>query len=505
MNPFAWLHDDQLVEADGISFGPGFIWPAEPTGPSCGGFSSGFSSGFCQCNEFDSSFSSAFCGGSSIDEGGQSIGEGTVTGTLALELDGQPTGEATAEGTLSATQGISELDGQPAGEATVEGLLLLGSGGESLGEGTIVEASLGEIRELDGGVTGEGTVTGWMMEARVTSLFTEVLAPADEEVRSTASFVEVLAIEHEPMAGGTSGDAQAEADLESLDFHTIIWGDATATGELLKYIASAGRGTVVTATLDNGFSELDGEAFGDTEAVANLLAIPLGIPPYQPVNYPFTHGDANIVEISETNTEIEGVAEVEGTLDIPFDASSEGEGYIDVTGAIDNPTKFDGESMGDSEVVGEMFVSGTGGGEAELDGQSVGEAIVYAIGQITDTDGPPTTRAYYTYGNVITGFDPTDLAGGADGHVRDFNRYLSLYTNINVAFDYTDDASGNDGFVSQTYPDGDIIRDFARFKYQYLLVIPGIEPPDCRLTIGPAPRSPKDLAPTPRPPRREGR
>ena len=154
-----------------------------------------------------------------------------------------------------------------------------------------------------------------------------------------------------------------------------------------------------------------------------------------------------------------------------------------------------------STVIGELYVDGI----AELSATIFGDADAHTFigGALNGSFTPNQEWQYYIYGNVTVGFDPTDDPSGTDGNIIDFNRYLGLLTNINVAFDHTDDASGNPGFVSQTYPDGDIIRDFARYKYQYLLVIPGIVPPDCRLTIGPAPRSPNDLTPTPKPPRRQ--
>ena len=127
-----------------------------------------------------------------------------------------------------------------------------------------------------------------------------------------------------------------------------------------------------------------------------------------------------------------------------------------------------------------------------------------------DFDLDTFERAIYLYGNIVTGFDDTDEIPGetqtfTDGDIKDFARYLWQYVVVNVGFDDTDDASGNDGFISQTYPDGHIINDFARYLYQYVNVTTEVPPPDCRLTVGPAPRLPKDLTPTPRPPRRQNK
>lgn len=316
------------------------------------------------------------------------------------------------------------------------------------------------------------------------------------------SEVEVGATQLDGQSLGTSTVVGTLETIAELD--TSPTGDSIVEGTLFEpqLISSAGRSYIALAYLDNGFNELSGLIIGEGYIGQSILFQSHSVP-YKPIPYPLDYGDITVNELeaivygeATTHSNYDrGFAQIE----IPPETALSGDSTVEGTLSVDN--FLDGESFGDSVVQGELFV---GGLIVELDGQSIGSAEVVSLWDPTRTTGfnPNARWIYYDYGNIIAGFDPTDHVGGTDGDIKSLNKFLALYTNINVGFDYTDDASANVGFVSQTYPDGDIIRDFARHKYQYLLVIPGIEPPDCRLTVGPTPRGQKDLTPTPRPPRK---
>lgn len=306
------------------------------------------------------------------------------------------------------------------------------------------------------------------------------------------------------LALSISGDSSFSATLEassSGDLALSIQGDSSFVVSLFttRKIYAAGE-AVLSLTLDNGFSELASSIIGEATFTANsFTSIEV---PYQPVNYPLCYGKANIVELGM------GVEHAEGNTVFSLDEGMEMEVIIngDATmtlGPPDNVNKFETLMEGDATFLAELFVTGN----AELDMTVNGDAFFNVLASITDSvDLFDYPRSIYMYGNVITGFCPTDDLGYTqtctDGNIIDFSRYLYQYLVVNVGFDYTDDISGLDTFISQSYPDGDIIRDFARYLYQYVNVTTEVPQPDCRLTVGPAPRSPKDLTPIPRPPRK---
>lgn len=396
-------------------------------------------------------------------------------GNVAVTTEGVfPTSLSTACNDFSTAFGSGFCGGGPASSAD--------SDGESTGSSTVT-ASLQVLAPLDGESEGDTSISATL---------TQVLPDFESDVEGTST------VEADLTSLAPSGLMQAEST-----------GTSTVTGSIAPYVGAVGRTYVYLALLDNGFNELDAEVNGEGDASATLFQS-LDVP-YQPVNYPIGRGLATVDELL---ADIFGYSEIGGnatpgmaSLDVPEEAAPQGtstvEGQLDAFGILGETTTI----YGDAEAVGELFVDGTAELAADIRGDA--DAHVYQSGGGTGLDGTfPVNQAwhYYIYGNVNVGFNPTDDVNGSDGDiVRDFNRYLNQYVNVNVAFDYTDDASSNDGFVSQTYPDGDIIRDFARYKYQYLLVIKGQDDPDHRLTIGPAPRGHKDLTPTPRPPRKEGR
>jgi hypothetical protein len=191
---------------------------------------------------------------------------------------------------------------------------------------------------------------------------------------------------------------------------------------------------------------------------------------------------------------------VTGQLQVDLEVSVDGDADLEVQ--PDNPNKFDVEIYGDAELEAELFNDGI----IEMATDIEGEGFMFFVGPF-GSEAADFYEAYYQYIDVGVGFDATDVdptldsQSFDDGFVANFARYLYQYVDVGVGFDYTDDISFRAGFVSQSYPDGDIIRDWARALYQYLNVIAEADRPYCRLTIGPAPRGHKDLTPTPRPPR----
>ena len=106
--------------------------------------------------------------------------------------------------------------------------------------------------------------------------------------------------------------------------------------------------------------------------------------------------------------------------------------------------------------------------------------------------------------------------GPTSGKPRDYPRHLHQFTNIGVAFDYSDDVTTREStpiagslapnvtnVVSQNFPDGDIVRDWARHLYQYLQVIEE-EPIEGRLFIGPTSKRSTIYPPTKPPVSRVG-
>lgn len=342
--------------------------------------------------------------------------------------------------------------------------------------------------------------------ARVTRQRIQALVEKPTSARVTRQRLQILVSYLLELDGQSTGEAQVEGTLLSAVpgiMESFIFPESEVSGELtaVPRISAIGRGYVALANLDNGFNELTVEIAGEATVEGDFYQI-IEVP-YQPVNYPFARGVAGVLELSAT---IFGVGGVQGQADIPVVGGSSGTSTTTGSGSqIGNLGTA--TSTGEGYITAELFV---GGGLGELEAEIFGDAEAYVLGTVVGNDDEDffanPDSFYYIYGNVITGFNPTDDVDGSDGDiVRAFARNLHLYTNINVGFDYTDDVSDYVGFVSQSYPDGDIIRDFARSKYQYLLVIPEVTPPFHRLTIGPAPRSPEDLTPTERPPRKRNR
>ena len=382
----------------------------------------------------------------------------TVTGTLTQPHEAD--GNASAVSTATATpEQIHALTGETDAVSSATG---------------IVSAS-GFTNELVGSVQAVSRTTG-------------ELNPLKSDISVVSDIAAALKQIHN--LGGAASTVSV-ADGEKLNATLLV----SALGEAIIELAYLGTGT----------DELRGTPTGEAIVTGTLAS--LGVPPYLPVNYPLGLTDDNVVNLHADLREVLRTprAEVRGSLSVAFVASTTGD--VDTTGALVNPhIKWTGSSIGDAVVIGELFVTGI----AELAGTSTGDANVYKIGDLDfEFDDP---FVLYMYGNTTVGFDPSDTIGDADSQaftdgdiVRDFARHHYQYVNINVGFDYTDDVSGDPGFVSQSYPDGDIIRDFARNLYQYLNVIVPEAGPECRLTVGPAPRSPKDLAPVPRPPRQRNR
>ena len=313
-------------------------------------------------------------------------------------------------------------------------------------------------------------------------------------------------------AGTSAGVATVSGSLTVLGSNNCSGtaaGATTVSGALFEVplVSSVGRGFISFAYLDNGFAELaatiEGEGFNSAALVQTFVV------PYRPVNYPFNNNETDIENLFAALVAPDGAlssprATAYGKLDIEIAGSSTGDADADL-GDPDNPYEFETEVYGEGFVTAELFV---GGGIAELAAEIYGEGFVFAVGDLDFDFGNVVVEAYYQYGNIHVGFYPDDDVAGLDSNsfadgsiIEDFARYLYQYVDVGVGFDYTDDASGNPGFVSQSYPDGDIIRDWGRFLHEYVNIIEGIVPPDCRLTVGPAPRRPQDLTPTPRPPR----
>lgn len=284
------------------------------------------------------------------------------------------------------------------------------------------------------------------------------------------------------------------------------FGETVITGQLQEFISAVGETEVLFAYLDNGTAEAVGTSTGETVVTGTLASF--GEYVYEPLNYPLGEGVDESANLIADMLEIlySARTEVTGQLELVLEGRADGE--TTVTGVLDDPdSRWTGSSFGETVITAELFVDGI----AELAGTSTGETVVYHIGDL-EFDAPSHGFTYYMYGNVGVGFDPTDTSATADSQtfpdgdiIRDFSRYLYQYVNVGVGFGYTDDVSSYDTFFSQSYPDGDIVRDFSRYLYQYVNLIPPITPPDQRLTIGPAPRGHKDLTPTPRPPRRRNR
>ena len=348
-------------------------------------------------------------------------------------------------------------------------------------------------------------------------LFDDQLAEADGIVFGPGFIwphtTEVVTPGVNELVGSVAGVTSASGALKGNNFATgSAAGATTVAGELFSpgLISSVGRGFIQYAYLDAGTAELRADIDGDAEATANLF-VPFDHP-YRPLNYELDYGDADEENLFAELVAPDGIASspratVYGSLDIPLAGGSDGDSDADM-GPADLASKFEGSSTGEGFVSAELYTDGV----IELEGVSTGIGVVYHIGDLDFSFTDIVAEAYYQYGNVGVGFDPTDTTAGLDSNAfhdgditDDFARYLYQYVDVGVGFDYTDDVSGQDGFVSQSYPDGDIIEDWGRFLYQYLNVTTGYEPPDCRLTIGPAPRSPKDLTPTPRPPRKQNR
>ena len=310
--------------------------------------------------------------------------------------------------------------------------------------------------------------------------------------------------------GTSTGEAQvllAYLDAGTNELGSTSTGEAEVIGGLQRFVSALGVTEIRLAYLDAGINELSATINGDTSITASLIE--LNQVPYQPVNYPLGGlSDITVDMVSDALEILESPrAEVQGALDVPESAASNGTSTVSGTMFGDFEV-ISGESEGDSTVTGEIFVDAI----IELGGTSTGEAVVYTpIGDLLN--GPIDYGfAYYFYINVGAGFDDTDASGDADSQsftdgniIQDFSQFLYQYINVGVGFDDTDDVSTYPTFVSQTYPDGDIVQDFSRFLYQYLNVVDPVEPPFCRLTIGPAPRGHKDLTPTPRPPRKANR
>jgi hypothetical protein len=344
-----------------------------------------------------------------------------------------------------------------------------------------------------------------MTTVDVTRLAAQILrASPNPQVDVTRLGVQVLASRTHELDGQSDGAAQTAPDLEGFEPGLLTansFGGSQVTGALTGFMSSVGRGHAPLATLDVGVSELRADVLGEGQVLGFIdRAIRV---PYKPIPYPLAYGVAGVAELSAV---LLGLSEVVGQAEAPPQVDINGDSHTDANltqaGLLDETSTI----FGDAVAEGELFVDGA----LDLDGQSLGDAECYVLGPIAsdneDAFFANDIFTYYIYGTVNTGFNPTDHVDGTDGDIiRDFARYKYLYVNVNVGFDYTDDASSLPGFVSQSYPDGDIIRDFARYMYQYLLVIPEIEPPFHRLTIGPAPRKPRDLTPTPRPPRKKNR
>lgn len=352
-----------------------------------------------------------------------------------------------------------------------------------------------------------------VLDTRVTSVVAEAIFTDSPDIRVTSLVVEAMFTDPITLSltGASSAVATVDGDLFNELVGVFLSGSAQTVsrirGQLIPLVVSSlGSANVVLAYLGTGTDELLGTPTGEATVTGTLGS--LGTPPYLPVNYPLGLTDDNVVNLHADLREVMRTprAEVQGKLSVAFVTSTAGD--VDTTGALVNPDiKWTGISIGDAVVIGELFVDGV----AELEGSSTGDANVYKIGDL-DFEFTEHPFILYMYGNTNVGFDPTDTIGDADSQaftdgdiVRDFARHLGLLVNINVGFDYTDDVSSDPGFVFQSFPDGDIIRDFNRHLYQYLNIIVPTEGPECRLTVGPAPRSPKDLAPVPTPPRQRNR
>ncbi len=548
IDPFMWLFVDedgtQLVAQGGIFYGPGFIWPSQEAvvAPPPSGIDelSGASSSVL-------SVAGTLTQLHTVDVIVSVVAEasGTVTVKAAALLVGAVSAVADTTGTLSqvhtldaAAEGVVEASG------SITETLTLGAASVGVAETSATlrifsnltvtvsaaaettgvvsseidlelsifgdssfSAEIGTIKELAATINGDSSFLAGLNgeEVRITAIHVEAFEPSIEEVRVTAIQVEAFELEVDPMVLNTDGDATFAPDLQVEPFHADWFGDATFTAKLDPYIFSVGEATVFLG-LDNGFTELGATMTGDA-TFSSEIGI-LQDHPYEPLNYPFECGDDNIIELGFSP---DGFANF--TVDLSGATAPSGGSaqlFINVNGdatttfgPMDNPDKFATIINGDSLFLAELFVDGT----AELSMTSTGDAFMFNIGSIIGGLDPiDKIRGYYVYGNVIVGFDPTE-AGGADGNIIDFNRYMGLYLDVGVGFDYTDDVSARSGFVSQSYPDGDIIRDFARYKWQYVNITTEEPPPDCRLTVGPAPRSPKDLASASasRPPRRRNR
>ncbi len=400
-DPFHWLEDDQLVESNGIVWGPGFIWPTQ--GAAAGG-------------PPVSELAATFTGDSSflVTLGQDLVLRATFTGDSSLFADLSGSLFTTLSGDSSF---LATLAPQP--EARLDRISL-------------------EVLEQDPAP-----------QARLDRISIEVLQ--DNQFRLT-----------------TGGDSSFQA--------TLLLGNVT--NEL-----------AATMTGDSVFN------------VQPYLFTPGGYV-YKPVNYPLGHGDVNVVELAMSTG---GNAAMSLSQEPVMGAAISGDSSFQ--GTLLQAQELAATMTGDS-----VFIAHLGGDQTiEMAMTTGGDSTFRLLGDLSgDFDLDLFERPIYLYGSIVTGFDDTDDLGFTqtftDGDIiRDFARYLYQYVVINVGFDYTDDASGNPDFISQTFPDGDIIRDWARYLYQYVNVTTEVPAPDCRLTIGPAPRQHQDLTPTPRPPRQRNR
>ena len=108
-------------------------------------------------------------------------------------------------------------------------------------------------------------------------------------------------------------------------------------------------------------------------------------------------------------------------------------------------------------------------------------------------------RFLYLVVNVGVSFNPTDDDSGSagfvsqsfpDGDVLLEDRYLYQLDNVGVSFDPTDDDSDSEGFVSQEFPDG-WVSEFDDFLYLLANVIIDLRRPGFRffhMTVSGRPR-----------------